>query len=156
MLKLKKLGITPKQKCVLEFIANFADNSDDDVTIRNISMLMVNKLGVSPYKFAELFNTTPQNFYRIRKAFEEKGSDGIVEKPNAGGKPVKITPEIEKAVIKTFIEPLVNEGIYLTDQEVYKRLSPEVKNKVGIRTIQDIRQDHGLVNLKASVKKNVM
>lgn len=156
MQNLRDLGVTPKQKYILEFIQDFVSDCKNDKTIRNISMLMMDKLGISPYDFTKQLDTSPQNFYRIKKAFEEKGSDGIAEKSNAGGKPVKITSDIEKAVIKTFIGPLVNDGIYLTDQEIYKRLSPEVKEKVGIRTIQDIRQEHGLVNLKSSCKKNTM
>lgn len=150
---LKNLGVTPKQKYILEFIEDFAADNRDDKTLRNLSMIMIDKLGISPYEFCNKFNVTTQHFYRIRKAFDEQGTYGIVEKPNAGGKPVKITPDIEKAVIKAFIEPLVNEGKYLTDQEVFNSLSDDVKEKVGIRTIQDIRQAHGLVHLKGS-KKN--
>ena len=150
---LKNLGVTPKQKYILEFIEDFAAESKDDKTLRNVSMVMIDKLGISPYEFCSKFNVTTQHFYRIRKAFEEQGSDGIVEKPNAGGKPVKITPDIEKAVIKAFIEPLVNQGTYLTDEEVYESLSGDIKEKIGIRSIQDIRQAHGLVHLKGG-KKN--
>jgi len=110
MQNLKDLGVTPKQKYILEFIQDFVSDCKNDKTIRNISMLMMDKLGISPYDFAKQLDTSP-------------------------------------------IGSLVNDSIYLTDQEVYERLRPEVKEKVGIRTIQDIRQEHGLVNLKSTRKQ---
>ena len=36
---LKNLGVTPKQKYILEFTENFAADNRDDKTLRNLSMI---------------------------------------------------------------------------------------------------------------------
>ena len=138
---------------IFEGITKIKITSDDPVAWK-LSMLF--EAGVSSGEriedIARNYGYTREHFYVIKKAFEEKGSNGLADKPKGPKSNYRRTDEIKKQIIRhRFLDPeasceviaqkMKQEGKFISQRSVERTINEYGLQKKGyIKQIRTLRK----------------
>jgi transposase len=123
-----------RENCTLEELetsSRAASSLRSHVRMRAIRALM---LGFSHDQVAKLYSTTRRNLARWVERFNNRGIDGLLDRPRSG-RPSKITSEKTAAYVDLIRHPELVDQTHWTGKKFHGYLREALEEEIGYRTV---------------------